>query len=81
MKIKDLAKKTCVSAGVDTAVDDQTVSITIWPDTALEVTAAGGTHIMGDCRSHIHVSVRHDGTAAQIEAAIRRAINVLSGAV
>jgi hypothetical protein len=80
MRIKDLAQKTVISAGVDTVINDPTISITIWPDTDLSVTAQGATHIMGDCRSHIHISVRHDGTPAQIEAAIKRAIKALSSA-
>jgi hypothetical protein len=80
MIIKDLASKKAVSAGLTTLTVDETISITVWPDIDLQVVAGSCTHLMGGCRAHIHISVRHDGTPEQIELAIRRAIATLNNA-
>jgi len=80
MKIEEIAKKTAISTGLDTAVIDPTVSITVWPDNAVSSICNEVIYNHGNCRLHIHISVRHDGRPEQIEAAIKRAIDILSSA-
>lgn len=81
MKIKELAKKVAITAGLDRAYDGDNVDVMVIPDCKdMIVTNDKCNHIYGSNKTAIIITVRTDGQEDNIKAAILRAIASLATA-